>query len=146
MTTSCSAGEKRGPAALGSIGALWLGLLLGLSSCSMLTVFRDGQGSFDRGVALFNRGSFEEAIPYFQRATAENPKFAEAYLYLGRSHLSMRHWRDAIQPLRTAHRLAPEETKHEVFNLLMDALFAAALDGPGPGRYGPSPDRFSDTL
>jgi tetratricopeptide (TPR) repeat protein len=112
----------------------------------MLSIFRDGQDSFDRGVALFNQGSYREAIPHFHRATTENPKFAEAYLYLGRSHLSMRHWRDAIQPLRTAHRLAPEETKREVFNLLMDALFAAALDGPGQGRPGQSPDRFRDIL
>jgi tetratricopeptide (TPR) repeat protein len=101
---------------------------------------------FDQGLALFNQGNFREAIPYFQRATDENPKFAEAYLYLGRAHLSTRQWRDAIQPLRTAHRLAPEETQHEVLNLLMDALFAAALDGPGRGSPPQSPHRFGDTL
>jgi tetratricopeptide (TPR) repeat protein len=112
-----------------NIGALWLILLIGLTSCSAVPVLRDGQASFDRGVALFNQGNFKEAIPHFQNATAENPTFAQAYLYLGRSHLSMRHWRDAIQPLRTAHRLSPEATKHEAFTLLMDALFAAALGG-----------------
>jgi tetratricopeptide (TPR) repeat protein len=109
--------------------ALWLALLIGLTSCSAAAILPAGQASFDRGLALFNQGNFQEAIPHFQRATVENPNFAQAYLYLGRSHLSMRRWRDAIQPLRAAHRLAPEATKHEAFNLLVDALFAVAAAG-----------------
>lgn len=113
------------------VGGLWLLLVLALSACGTVRPSLEGQASFDLGLTLFNQGKFQEAIPYFQRATAESPNFAEAYLYLGRSQLSIRRWREAIQPLRTAYRLAPEETKQEVFNILMDALVAAALDGFG---------------
>jgi tetratricopeptide (TPR) repeat protein len=111
--------------------------LLAFTACATLPLFREGQASFDAGLALFNQGRFQEAVPYFQRATSENPDFAQAYLYLGRSQVSLRRWREAIQPLRTAYRLAPEETKQEVFNLLTDALFAAALDGFSPNRPEP---------
>jgi tetratricopeptide (TPR) repeat protein len=141
LTSSLVSGRRF--VVFGKIGALYLVLLIGFTSCSLLPAFRPGQTSFDQGVALFNQGHFQEAIPHFQRATAENPKFAQAYLYLGRSHLSMRHWREAIQPLRTAHRLSPEETKHEAFNLLIDALLGAAVGGSGQGR---SPEHFKDTL
>jgi tetratricopeptide (TPR) repeat protein len=124
------------------IGSLCLVFLIGFTSCSP-TAFRPGQDSFDQGLALFNQGNFREAIPHFRRATTENPQFAEAYLYLGRSHLSMRRWREAIQPLRTAHRLAPEETRHEAFTLLLDAVLGAAFGDSGQGR---SPETFRDTL
>lgn len=120
------------------VGAFWLLLLLILSACGTFRPFREGQASFDMGLALFNQGKFQESIRYFERATIEDPEFAEAYLYLGRAQISMRHWREAIQPLRAAYRLAPAETRQEVFNLLMDALFAAAADTFPPDRSGPS--------
>jgi tetratricopeptide (TPR) repeat protein len=118
-----------------------IGLLL-FSSCATLRHFR-ADDSFERGLALFNQGHFEEAIPHFKRATEQEPEFAEAYFYLGRSHLSVRHWREAIQPLRTAYRLAPEESKQEIFNVLMDAFFAAAAGGLPSERGRPD---FRDTL
>jgi len=90
--------------------------------------FREGQASFDMGQTLFNQGKFEQAIPYFERATVEDPEFAEAYFYLGRAHISLRHWREAIPPLRAAYRIAPEPMRQEVFNLLTDAFFATAAD------------------
>lgn len=105
-------------------------------SCSTMEIYQEGQASYDRGLALFNQGDFKEAIAYFQRATEENPNFAQAYLYLGRSYLSMRRWREALQPLRTAYRLAPEETKDQVFELMMDAFFGAALGPNGAERPG----------
>ncbi|MBI2999251.1 MAG: tetratricopeptide repeat protein [Deltaproteobacteria bacterium] len=120
----------------GKIGVLWLLLLTGVLSCATLKVYQEGQANFDRGLALFNHGDFKEAISYFQRATEENPGFAQAYLYLGRSYLSMRRWREAIQPLRTAYRLSPEETKDQIFELMMDAFFGAALGANEAGRPG----------
>lgn len=90
---------------------------------------------------MFNQGHYHEAIPYFQVATEQNPNFAQAYFYLGRSMISLRRWRDAIPPLRTAHRLAPEAAKHEIFDVLLDAFFAVALDGLGPNRPVTSPGR-----
>ncbi|HXG52331.1 MAG TPA: tetratricopeptide repeat protein [candidate division Zixibacteria bacterium] len=109
-------------------------LLLWLAGCAAIDLFHPAQASFQQGVALFNRGQFREAIPYFEQAIHDDPNFAQAYLYLGRSHLSLRQWREALHPLRTAYQLAPGEAKQEVFNLLTDVLFAAAVDGLAPER------------
>lgn len=122
---------------------LCLSLALLSTACSSMRHYRPGYGSFERGLALFDQGRFEEAIPYFQRATADNPEFGEAFLYLGRSFLNTRRWRDAIQPLRAAYRLSPAETKDEAFNFLLDALFAAA-GGSLPSDRSRAPDRFQD--
>jgi len=97
----------------------------------------------ERGMELLNKCQFEEEIPRIKRATEQDPEFEEAYFYLGRSHLSARRWREAIQPLRTAYWLAPEDAKQEIFNVLMDAFFAAALP---PEGVRPSSERFKDTL
>jgi tetratricopeptide (TPR) repeat protein len=119
-----------------------------LSGCATLRGF-NAENSFDQGVSLFNQGRFEAAIPYFQSTTREDPNFAEAYFYLGRSYISLSRWRSAIQPLRTAFRLAPQEAQGEIMNLLIDATFAAALNDFHLGdRRGPLPEReqFKDAL
>jgi len=119
-------------------------LTLLLSACS-LRYFQAGEESFERGLALFDQGRFEDAIPYFQKATADSPDFGQAYLYLGRSYLGARRWRDAIPALRAAYRLSPTETKEEVFNFLLDALFAASSSILPSDNSRPS-DRFRGTL
>jgi tetratricopeptide (TPR) repeat protein len=107
-----------------SIASLILTLTVALtSSCALI-----GQGNFAQGLALFNQGRFAAAIPYFEEATHDNPNSAQAYLYLGRAHLSQSNWRAAIQPLRTAFRLSPTDAQQEIMNLIIDAGFAAALN------------------
>ena len=125
------------------VTVLWVLLALVFSACANMRYFQAGQASFDRGLALFDQGRFEEAIPHFQTTAAENPEFGEAYLYLGRSYLNTRRWRDAIQPLRAAYRLSPAETKDEAFNVFLDALFAAS-GGSLPSDRSRAPDRFQD--
>ena len=106
--------------------ALALSVVL-FAGCTSFKGF-SSQGSFERGLSLFNQGRFEDAIPHFERATRENPDFAEAYFYLARAYVSLSRWRSAIQPLRTAFRLAPRDAQEEIMNLLIDAMFAAALN------------------
>jgi tetratricopeptide (TPR) repeat protein len=123
--------------------ALALGLAL-MSGCATLRGLY-APSSFEQGLALFNHGQFEEAIPYFERATRDDPNYAEAYFYLGRSYIGVSRWRSAIQPLRTAFRLAPREAQGEIMNLLIDAAFAAALNDFRLGdRLGPPPERLPD--
>jgi tetratricopeptide (TPR) repeat protein len=121
----------------------WLLTIVVLSGCSTLGHFQAGQASFERGLTLFDQGRFEDAIPHFREAIADNPDHGMAYLYLGRSYISVRRWRDAIQPLRAAHRLSPGQTKDEVFNLLLDALLAASPGGLASDRPG-SQDRLPE--
>ncbi|MGH7927442.1 MAG: tetratricopeptide repeat protein, partial [Candidatus Binatia bacterium] len=66
------------------------------SSCTLLGRFDPAYDSFDRGLALFNQGHFADSVPYFERATRENPDFGEAYFYLGRAYVSQSKWRAAI--------------------------------------------------
>jgi len=97
------------------------------SACATLGRFGPGRNSFDRGLSLFNQGRFAESVEHLEDATRQDPEFAEAYLYLGRAYISQSRWRDAIQPLRTAFRLSPRGSQQEIMNLLVDAMFAAAL-------------------
>jgi tetratricopeptide (TPR) repeat protein len=116
------------------------------SGCATLRGMRAGD-HFEQGVSLFNQGRFEAAIPYFQSATEEDPNFAEAYFYLGRSYVSLSRWRSAIQPLRTAFRLAPQAAQGEILNLLIDSTFAAVLNDFHLGdRLGPLPERLPEPL
>ncbi|MBI2876737.1 MAG: tetratricopeptide repeat protein [Candidatus Tectomicrobia bacterium] len=98
-----------------------------LSSCALLGAFRSSQDEFNRGMALFNNSQYEEAIPYFERAAKDDPSFAQAYLYLGRSYLSLGRWKSAVPPLRTALRLSPAKFRAEVTSFLIDALFGLAI-------------------
>ncbi|KAF0184140.1 MAG: hypothetical protein FD164_466 [Nitrospirae bacterium] len=100
-------------------------IALSLSGCAQWAASED----FDKGIAYFNQGNYEAAIPYFQKATTTDPEYVDAYMYLGRSHLNLRQWTKAISPLRTAYRLAPDKTKGLVQDLIMDAILGAASQG-----------------
>jgi len=108
-------------------GIILLALVL-VAGCATVGPWTPGRDSFDQGLALFNQGRFDAAIPYFEDATHENPNFAQAYFYLGRAYVNQSRWRAAIQPLRTAFRLSPRESQQEIMGLLTDAMFAAALN------------------
>jgi tetratricopeptide (TPR) repeat protein len=116
------------------------------SSCATLGRFSPGYDSFEQGLALFNQGRFAAAEPYFERATRQNPDFAEAYFYLGRTYVSQSKWRAAIQPLRTAFRLSPREAQQEIMDLILDATFAAALNDFKLGEDRRPPARFDSAL
>jgi Flp pilus assembly protein TadD len=116
-------------------------------SCALLpTAVSNAQREFDQGLELFNAGRYEEAIPRFQKATELDPNFGRAYLYLGRSYVSLKRWRQALSPLRTAYRLSPDETKREALDLLIDALFSAGLDSFRAADFGSAVDYFREIL
>ena len=117
-----------------------------MSSCATIRSFTPGHDSFEEGMASFNQGQFDSAIQHFRKSTLENPNSAQAYLYLGRSYISVGRWKSAIQPLRTAFRLSPHEAKDEIMNLIVDAVFAAATSYPRLGESGSSGDRYKDLL
>ena len=116
-----------------------------LSSCATLRSLTPGHNSFKEGMASFNQGQFESAIQHFRQSTLENPDSAQAFLYLGRSYISVGHWKSAVQPLRTAFRLSPQEAKDEIMNLIIDAAFAAINDSR-LGENGSSRDRYKELL
>jgi len=97
---------------------------LTMASCATLTSYQ-ARSEYDTGLSLFNRGLFSEAIPHFEKATEVDPDYAMAYLYLGRSYVSTGDYTKAINPLRTAYRLSPDNVKNQIMDILLDALFNA---------------------
>lgn len=97
-----------------------------MGACAGVPLFSGAGHEFDLGLAKFNAGKYEEAIPHFTKATELDTEYAKAYLYLGRCYLSLQRWTEAVTPLRTAYRLSPTETRKEALELLFDALMGAA--------------------
>lgn len=104
--------------------------LLSIFSCAGVETKSPDQAEFENGLSFFNRGSYLNAIPHFEKATELNPEFGRAYLYLGRTYLNLGRWREALHPLRTAMRLSPEESRKEIADIIMDILLqnAARID------------------
>lgn len=105
-------------------------LIFSFISCAGIQFKSKAEAEFDEGLSLFNRGRYEEAIPHFELATEYDPEYGNAYLYLARSYLNLGNWKQALPPLRTAFRIAPDETRKEVADILMDFLLhhATTLD------------------
>jgi tetratricopeptide (TPR) repeat protein len=117
-----------------------------LTHCASLGLYNSAERAFQEGKALFNRGQYQEAIPYFEKTVDLDPDYGEAYLFLGRSYLNLGRWQEAISPLRTALRLAPAETRKETMNILIDALFGAGMEGLKKGEFRSAIDYFQQIL
>lgn len=117
-----------------------------LTACASMGVRSDVQSTFEQGLALFNQGKYEAALPHFTQATQLDPEFARAYLYLGRAYLNLARWQEALAPLRTALRLAPEETKREITELLIDALMGTATQQTQQGNLKAAIPLFKEVL
>jgi tetratricopeptide (TPR) repeat protein len=109
--------------------------ILMLVSCSGLLIGSGAKYEFEKGLALFNQGKYEAAVPRFQRATELEPEYTKAYLYLGRSFLNLGRWFESLPPLRTAYSLSPSDTRKEIVNVLIDALLGAAASGLKKGDF-----------
>ena len=116
------------------------------TSCSSSGPWGSRRSVFETGLTLFNQGRFAEAIPYLEDATRDNPRDAQAYLFLGRALISQSKWRQAIPPLRTAFRLSPRDAQDEIINLIVDAGFAAAVNDFKLGDIIDSPRRSKELL
>lgn len=124
---------------------LFLALVM-LAGCASLGIFGGADYEFEQGLALFNRGQYDDAIPHFLRATELDVNHVNSYIYLGRSHLNMGRWAQALPPLRTAYRIAPDQTRSEVLNILIDALLGAALDKFKKGDFSGSLGHLKEGL
>jgi Flp pilus assembly protein TadD len=121
-------------------------MVLMLNACVWTGLFNSAQSEFEEGMGYFNIGQYEEAILHFNRATELDPMFGRPYLYLGRSYLNLGRWVDAIQPLRTALRISPDETKREITDILIDALLGAALSDFKKGSFSGSIGYLKEAL
>lgn len=128
------------------IALMYLVVALITVSCTGMSFLSGAKGEFDAGLNFFNRGVYDQAVPHFLKATELDPEFDKAYLYLGRSYLSLGRWGDAVQPLRTAYRLAPAETQKEIGSILFDALLSSAIGELKQGNFMPAIDNLREGL
>jgi len=112
-----------------------VGCVLLLGACAGSSLFSGAGREFEKGLAFFNSGSFEQAGPHFLKAIELDPEYGQAHLYLGRTYLNMGQWAKAIQPLRTAYDLSSIDTQKEALNFLMDAILGASTSEVKAGHF-----------
>ncbi len=96
------------------------------TGCASLPVQPEAYDAYRTGLALFNRGQYDTALGQLRQAVSIEPEFPQANLYLGRTYVYLRRWPEAVGALRIALRLAPEDTRNVVVDLLIDALLGVA--------------------
>ena len=119
--------------------------VLGLS-CAGLNTANSAQYEFNKGLGYFNNGNYQQAVTHFSRATLIDPEYAQAYLYLGRSYINMYEWMDALNPIRTAYRISPDDTKSEISEILLDVLYRITIIEIQKGNFDKSNEFLSDYL
>lgn len=117
-----------------------------MASCAGIPFLSGAKQEFEQGLALFNTGKYEQAIPYFSKAAELDPNYVQAYIYLGRSYISLGRWGEAIGPLRTAYRLSPTETRKEATSFLSDALVGAGIQSFRNGDYKTAVEHLKEGL
>lgn len=117
-----------------------------LISCAGKQKRSSAQYEFENGLALYHDAQYEQAINHFIKATEIEPKYLDAYMYLGRSYLKLDRWIDAISPLQKAYGLAPKETAQVIAGDLFDAFFGASLSEFKKSNYTASIDYIRQAL
>ena len=87
-----------------------IAILLILIAFSALAV--TGTELMAAGRAAYDRGDFDQAIDYFERAVALEPNNSEAHYYLGLAQVDQNKYNDAIESFNRSLRLDP--TRQEV--------------------------------
>ena len=82
-----------------------LGLLLLLCSCDLHQKL--AQLHFNQGMKKLGAGDDAGALDDFSAAVAQDPQFAEAYLYRGISYLSLSNFTTALKDFDKATELSP---------------------------------------
>ena len=106
-----------------------------LVSCAGAQIFPTAESEFEKGLTLFNNGKYEQALPYFTKATEMDANHMKSYLYMGRSYLKLNRWLDAISPLKKAYSLAPQETTKAIGGDLFNAFLGAGVAEFQKGNY-----------
>jgi len=69
---------------------------------------------WNAGRQLYNEGRFAEAAVHFQETVGSNPNWPSGYLMLGRCQLAMEEYDEALENLRTAVELGPDDPTNTV--------------------------------
>lgn len=117
-----------------------------LGACAGAQIFPTAESEFEKGLTLFNEGKYEQALPYFTKATEMDPNHMKSYLYMGRSYLKLNRWIEAISPLKNAYSLAPQETTKAIGGDLFNAFLGAGVAEFQKGNYRGAIDFLKEGL
>jgi tetratricopeptide (TPR) repeat protein len=95
-----------------------LGVIFWLGGCTSMEGKRDK--FLAQGKVLYQKGDFIRARLQFRNALQIDPKFAEGYLWLGKSELKMNGFQGAFGSLSKAVELKPDQIEAQV---LLGQLF-----------------------
>lgn len=126
---------------LGLVSALFI-----LGACAGTQIIPTADSEYEKGLALFNDGKYEQALPYFTKATEMDADHMKSYLYMGRAYLKLDRWMDAISPLKKAYSLAPRETTKIISGELLNAFLGAGIAQFQKGNYQGAIDYLKEGL
>jgi len=66
------------------------------------------EGLYYTGIIFLWTEAYEKALPYFEKATKKNPRYAEAYFYIGYCNSKLGRYTEAIKASKQAIRIKPD--------------------------------------
>ena len=92
--------------------AVWvMTLLVAVSLCACSSLEDKRNNFLASGQALYEQGDFVRARLQFQNALQIDPKFAAAYLWMGKTELKLKNPRGAYGALNKAVELRPQTSR-----------------------------------
>jgi tetratricopeptide (TPR) repeat protein len=67
------------------------------------------EGLYYTGLVFLWTEDYEKALPYFEKATKKNPRYAEAYLQIGYCNGKLERYTEAIKAFKQAIRIKPDD-------------------------------------
>jgi len=99
---------------------------------------------FNLGKIFFNAKSYETAIENFTKALEDNPYLVDAYYLRALAYENIGKYKEAIEDLKKATMLMPEEKKF--FTTMAKVYFKMAEEEVKKGNYKKAADYFIDGL
>ena len=105
---------------------------------------KDYKYYYNLGKVLYNAGSYEAAIDAMSKALAENKYLVDGYFTRAKAYEAIEKYREALEDLKAAVTLMPEEKKF--FNTMAEVYFKKAKQLADRGEIKKAADHFIEGL
>ena len=108
---------------------IWIALAFFMLTLGSFSQANAGTGlkEYKKGLSLYHKGHYEDALELFQQAIDENLEFWQAYQMAGYCHFEMRHKDDAMKSFEECLDLNPRNPK---LSKIYEDLKSGKLDIP----------------
>lgn len=66
------------------------------------------EGLYFTGGRFFGRRNYKKALSYFKKAVKKNPRYADAYVYMGCAYKRLKRYKESIEAFKQAIRIKPD--------------------------------------